>query len=87
LGEKAMNPWVWRIIIIVVAVAFVPLIVSGTAALITKGIYGVSQGIHTMLEPLSGSGDARLEGVIRLCLYLIVITLLARFLFGGRGGE
>lgn len=81
-----MNPWIWRIIIIILAVAFIPIIISGTASLISSGIHGVGQSIHSLLRPLSQPGDARLEGIIRLCLYLISITLLARFLFGRRGG-
>jgi hypothetical protein len=77
-----MNPWIWRLIIVVLAVALMPVIVSGTATLIANGIQAVGQGIHSLFKPLSMSGDARLEGLIRLCLYLISITLLVRFLFG-----
>lgn len=79
-----MNPWVWRAIIIILAMAFIPIIISGTAALVTSGIHGVTQGIHSLLSPFSMTGDERLEGLLRLCLYLITITLLARFLFGRR---
>jgi hypothetical protein len=82
-----MNPWILRIIIIILAIAFLPLMVSGTASLVTGGIHSVSEGIHSLLRPLSMSGDAKLEGVIRLCLYLIVIMLLARFMLGGRKGD
>jgi len=79
-----MNPWVWRLIIILLAIAFVPLIVGWTADLISYGIMSASEGFRDLLRPLSSSGDARLEGVIRLCLYLIAITLLFQFLFGKR---
>ena len=81
-----MNPWIWRIIITILAIAFIPLIVTGTAALVTSGIHSIGESVHALLRPLSMSGDARLDGVIRLCLYLIAITLLARILFGRRGG-
>ena len=81
-----MNPWILRIIIIILAIAFIPIIVTGTASLISGGIHSASEGIHSLFRPLSMSGDARLEGVIRLCLYLISITLLVRFLFGRKGG-
>jgi hypothetical protein len=79
-----MNPWVWRIIIIVLAIAFVPMIVAGTAALITAGIHEAGQNIHSIFEVLFKPGDARLEVLIRLCLYLIVITLLFKALTGIR---
>jgi len=78
------NPWVWRIIIVLLAVAFVPPIVAGTAGLIMDGIHIVSQGIHSLFEPLTASGEAKLEGILTLCLYLIAIMFLFRFLLGGR---
>jgi len=78
-----MNPWILRIIVLILAVAFIPVIVSGTATLVSNAIQGAGQGIHSLLRPLSMSGGgARLEGVISLCLYLISILLLVRFLFG-----
>ena len=82
-----MNPWVWRLVVIILAVAFLPIIVSGTATMVTKAVEGVGETINSLIRPLSMRGDARLEGLIRLCLYLISITLLIRFLFGRRGGD
>ena len=81
-----MNPWIWRLIILILAIAFVPLIISGTASLISSGIHSAQEAIHTLIIPLSEPGEERLKGIIRLCLYLIAITLLARVLFGRRGG-
>ena len=81
-----MNPWIWRLIILILAIAFIPMIVSGTASLVSSGTHSVAESIHSLLRPLSMSGDARLEGLIRLCFYLISITLLINFLFG-RGGK
>jgi len=77
-----MNPWIWRIVIIILAVAFIPIIVNGTASLVTSGINEVSQSIHALLRPFSMRGRARMEGIIRLSLYFVAITLLVRFLFG-----
>ncbi len=82
-----MNPWVWRILILIVAIPLVPLVVAGTASLVTTGIHSVGDGIQSLLKPFSMSGDAKLEGIIRLCLYLVAITLLARFLFGNIGNR
>jgi len=81
-----MNPWVWRIMIMILAIAFIPVVVSGTAALVTSVIQGIGHSIHSLLRPLSMSGDARLEGAIRLCLYLVAITLICRFIVGGGKG-
>ena len=77
-----MNPWILRIIIIILAVAFIPIIVTGTANLVTNGIQAAGQGIHSLLKPLCVSGEARLEGIIKLCLYFVIIVLLVRFVFG-----
>ena len=75
-----MNPWIVRIIAIILAVALVPIMVSGTASLVADAIQSAGEGIHSLFTPFSMSGEARLQGVIRLCLYLISITLLIRFL-------
>ena len=81
-----MNPWVWRIIVIGFALAFIPLIVKGIAALTVRGVHAISRGIESLLGPLSMTGDARMEGLIQLCLYLVVITLLVKA-FRGKGGN
>ena len=73
-----MNPWMWRIIVIILGVAFVPIIVSGTASLIASSVHSVSEGVNNLFRPFSQSGNAKLEGIIQLCLYLISIGLLAR---------
>jgi hypothetical protein len=77
-----MKPWMIRLIVIILAIALVPLIVSGVSALIVDAIHGISHGINSLFAPLSKTGEPRLEGLIRLCLYLITITLLVRFLLG-----
>ncbi|MDY6989623.1 MAG: hypothetical protein SWQ30_16370 [Thermodesulfobacteriota bacterium] len=71
-----------RLIVIILAIAFVPLIVSGVSALVVDAIHGVSHGINGLFAPLCKTGEPRLEGLIRLCLYLITVTLLVRFLLG-----
>jgi hypothetical protein len=52
--------------------------------LVTSGINEVSQSIHSLFRPFSMRGGARMEGIIRLSLYVVAITFLVRFLFGGR---
>jgi len=75
-----LNPWIWRAIIILLAVAFVPLIVSAVASLVTQGIHSVTESVQYALKPLSQSGEPRLQGIIKLCLYLITTTLLVKAL-------
>ena len=81
-----MNPWIWRIIVIGLALAFIPLIVKGIASLTVRGVHAVSHGIESLLGPLSMTGDARMQGLIELCLYLIVVVLLAKVLSRSRQG-
>jgi hypothetical protein len=40
----------------------------------------MGESITSLFRPFTLSGDARLEGLIKMCLYLIVITFLIRFL-------
>ena len=75
-----MNPWILRIIIIILAIAFVPLLVGGIASLVAGGIYSIERSVHSIVGLLSLSGEERLEGMIRICLYLIVVTFLVKVL-------
>ena len=75
-----MNPWVLRLIIIVAAIALVPVIISGAASLVTSGIYSIGESVNSLLRPLSQGGEARLEGMIRLFMYLITVTILVKVL-------
>jgi hypothetical protein len=76
-----MNPWIPRIIVTILAIAFLPLVVNGVATLIANGIDAVNHGINGLLAPLGMSGHARVHGVMKICLYIVSITLLIRFLF------
>ena len=73
-----MSPWIVRIITIILAVAFVPLIISWIAAFVTKVIYSVGERVQSLLDPLFHSGN--IEGILTLCFGLVAITLLIRFL-------
>jgi hypothetical protein len=72
--------WFWRIVIIVLAVAFVPIFVSGVSAILENIIQSIGNGVHEVLRPFSQSGTVRLRGIIQFCLYLISIGLLARII-------
>ena len=45
---------------------------------------GMGESITALFRPFTLSGKARLGGLIEMCLYLIVITFLIRFLLLGR---
>jgi hypothetical protein len=77
--------WTHRIILIILALAFLPIIVHLVTLFSMLAINAGTQGIQNLFHPLSMSGQARLEGTIKLCLYLIAITLLAKLLIGPRG--
>ena len=81
-----MNPWVFRLLIAGLAVVLVPLIIKGVARLTVRGINAVSNGIESLIHPLSMTGDARMEGIIQLCLYFIVVMVIVNRLFGKKGG-
>ena len=77
-----MNSWMTRIIIIILVIAFLPILINLVSQLAVQGINAASQGIKGLFDPFSMSGDAKLGGVIKLCLYLVAITFLVRFLLG-----
>lgn len=79
-----MNPWIPRIIIVVLAMAVMPLVVNGVAHLTTQAVEAVGRGVQGLLAPLSAHGSGGIEGVIKLCLYLIAGTMLVKFLLRGR---
>ena len=71
-------PSVWRTILIIFTLVLVPtVIIPGTAGLITQGIDSFSDNIR---EILGATGN--LEGLVQLCLYLVFITIIIRFLAG-----
>lgn len=86
-GGDPMNRRVVLFLVAALAVALVPLIIKGIAHLTVRGINAVSNGIESLIHPLSMTGDARMEGIIQLCLYLIVATLIVSGLFRRRGGS
>ena len=75
-----MNPWIQRAIVVILSVAFVPLIVTGISALTMRGVKAVSQGVESLIGPLSMTGDPRMQGLIELCLYLVAIVYIGKFL-------
>ena len=77
--------WTHRIIIIILALALLPILVHFVTLFSMQAIHAATQGIQNLFQPLAMTGDARLEGIIKLCLYLIGITLLVKFLIGPRG--
>ena len=77
--------WTHRIIIILVALAFLPVLVHLVTQFSMLAINAATQELQNLFRPLLMSGGSRLEGTIKLCLYLIGISLLARFLFGMKG--
>lgn len=78
------NPMFWRIVLVGAAILFLPLVVSGTTALVTTIIESFGREAHSLLRPITRSGSARLEDVVRLCLYLIAILGITRMLFRKR---
>ncbi len=70
----------WRIVIFIVALILSFIIVPVVASLATNAVSFMGESITSLFRPFTLSGDARLEGLIKMCLYLIVITFLIRFL-------
>ena len=85
-GGDEMNPVVWKIAAALVALALVPLVINGTAALFMGGVNSVSHGVKTFFDSIFVFGDdRRMEALIKLAVGLVVLTLIATGLFGKRG--
>lgn len=63
---------------LLITIVFVPM----AASFVVRLIQSIGGGIISLFDPIFQSGEARLEGIIRLCLYFIIITFLVRFMFG-----
>jgi hypothetical protein len=70
----------WRIVIFIVALILSLIVVPVVASLATNAVSFMGERITALFRPFTLSGEARLEGLIKMCLYLIIITFLIRFL-------
>ena len=70
----------WRIVIFIVALILSLIVVPVVASLATNAVSFMGERITAPFRPFTLSGEARLEGLIKMCLYLIIITFLIRFL-------
>lgn len=75
-----MHPWAVRIIVIILAIAFVPIIVGGVADLVAGSVNTLGEGIGGFFDSLSESSNARVESLLKLALYIVFITILIRVL-------
>ena len=69
-----------RIVISIVLIILAFLMVPRIASLAVAGANFLSESITALFRPFTLSGEARLEGLVKMCLYLIIITFLIRFL-------
>jgi len=70
----------WRIVIFIVAIIAAVIIVPFAASLVTSAVSFMGESITALFRPFTLSGKQRLQGLIELCLYLVAITFLIRFL-------
>ncbi len=70
-----MNGWAGRIIIIALAIAFVPLLAGIISNIVAQGVQALTNWTANISR-----GDLGLAGMVKLCVYLIAFTLLIKFL-------
>ena len=70
----------WRIVIVIVAIIFSISMVPFVASLVINAFNYMGESITALFRPFTLSGRQRLQGLIELCLYLVTITFLIRFL-------
>ena len=69
----------WRIVIFIVAIILSLIVVPFVASLATNAISFLGENITALFRPFTLSGDARLEGLVTLCLYLVFFVILLKF--------
>ena len=69
-----------RIVIFIVAIIATVLLVPFVASLVTSAMSFMGERITSLFRPFTLSGKQRLQGLVELCLYLVAITFLIRFL-------
>jgi hypothetical protein len=77
-----MSPWVTRGALIILAIAFVPVVVNGTALFVEKVIHAGSEALAGVFGSLSGSSETRVRALLKLSLYFVLITLIVKALLG-----
>ena len=72
--------------IIVIAAMFLPFLVEWATGLLAQGISEVGSSIQNVLHgAFNTRGSARIEGLVRLALYLAAGIVVAKLIFKRRG--
>ena len=71
----------WRIVIFIAAIIAAVIIVPIVASLIINGTNYMAESITDLFRPFTLPREARMQGLIELCIYLVTITFLIRSLF------
>ena len=69
-----------RIVIFIVALILSFIVVPVVASLVTNAVSFMGESISDLFRPFTLPREARQQGLIELCLYLVTLTLLIRFL-------
>jgi hypothetical protein len=69
-----------RIVIFIVALILSFIVVPVVAYLVTNAVSFMGESITNLFRPFTLPREARIQGLIELCLYLVTITFLIRFL-------
>ena len=69
-----------RIVIFIVALILSFIVIPVVASLVTNAFNYMGESITALFRPFTLSGRQKLHGLIELCLYLVTITFLIRFL-------
>lgn len=70
----------WRIVIFIVALILSFIVVPVVASLVTNAVSFMGESITDLFRPFTLPREARMQGLIELCIYLVTITFLIRFL-------
>ena len=82
---NSVPSWAWRLIVILLAIAVLPMIISGIALFVSNSVQAIVESIRNIFGSFSIYGNDGLYSVIQLCLWLLAIIFLIKFFFKKRG--
>lgn len=75
-----------KILVVLIAAALLPAVIAGVTSLVAAGIDSIGEGIRELLKgPFQFSGSSQMQALVKLCLWIVAVMVLAKFILGKRG--
>jgi len=81
-GNSNRSSWLWRVVVILVIIAIAPLIIGAVALFVSNCVQTFGHFIDNSISSFSYSlmSGNKVESITKLCLWLLVIIIVVKFL-------